>query len=118
MTVQECYKAMNADYEGVLRRLANEDRVKRFLLKFPNDESYKALNNAMEAKDCEAAFRASHTLKGICLNLAITALGDSSSVLTEALRGGQWNEDAEALFEKVREDYNRTIMAIKVLANS
>ena len=35
MTVKECYEAIGADYEEVLRRLANEERVARFLLKFP-----------------------------------------------------------------------------------
>jgi len=32
MTVRECYEEMGADYEEVLRRLANEERVARFLL--------------------------------------------------------------------------------------
>ena len=35
MTVKDCYEAIGADYQEVLRRLANEERVKRFLLKFP-----------------------------------------------------------------------------------
>ena len=43
MTVRECYEAMGADYEEVLRRLANEERVARFLLKFSSDESFAGL---------------------------------------------------------------------------
>ena len=67
MTVKECYEAIGADYEEVLRRLANEERVARFLLKFPGDESFAGLVKAVEESDYEAAFRAAHTLKGICL---------------------------------------------------
>ena len=57
MTVKECYEAIGADYEEVLRRLANEERVARFLLKFPGDESFAGLVKAVEESDYEAAFR-------------------------------------------------------------
>ena len=48
MTVRECYEEMGADYEEVLRRLANEERVARFLLKFSSDESFDGLVKAVE----------------------------------------------------------------------
>ena len=51
MTVKECYEAIGADYEEVLRRLANEERVARFLLKFPGDESFAGLVKAVEESD-------------------------------------------------------------------
>lgn len=115
MTVKECYEAIGADYAGVLRRLANEDRVERFLLKFPKDGSYEELVRAMDSKDYQAAFRAVHTLKGICLNLSLTTLAESSSNLTEALRDGVWSEEAMPLYEKVKADYDDTIRTIQTL---
>ena len=111
MTVRECYEEMGADYEEVLRRLANEERVARFLLKFSSDESFD------EESDYEVAFRAAHTLKGICLNLSITRLAESSSALTESLRAGGWSEEAGPLFERVKDDYSQTIQAIQRLKN-
>ena len=117
MTVRECYEEMGADYEEVLRRLANEERVARFLLKFSCDESFDGLVKAVEESDYEVAFRAAHTLKGICLNLSITRLAESSSALTESLRAGGWSEEAGPLFERVKDDYSQTIQAIQRLKN-
>ena len=117
MTVRECYEEMGADYEEVLRRLANEERVARFLLKFSSDESFDGLVKAVEESDYEVAFRAAHTLKGICLNLSITRLAESSSALTESLRAGGWSEEAGPLFERVKDDYSQTIQEIKKLEN-
>ena len=109
MTVKECYEAIGADYEEVLRRLANEERVARFLLKFPGDESFAGLVKAVEESDYEA--------KGICLNLSITRLAESSSALTESLRAGGWSEEAGPLFERVKDDYSHTVQAIQMLKN-
>ena len=62
MTVKDCYEAIGADYQEVLRRLANEERVKRFLLKFPGDDSFSGLVKAVEEGDYETAFRAEGNL--------------------------------------------------------
>lgn len=118
MTVRECYEEMGADYNEVLRRLANEARVERFLRKFPEDKSYLEFIQAMNEKDYSAAFRSMHTLKGICLNLSIKQLAESSSALTEALREGQWKDEIDPLFERVRNDYNNTVQAIEMLKNT
>ena len=48
MTIEECYTNMGADYGDVLRRLGNEDRVKRFLGKIPEDTSFSLLCEAYE----------------------------------------------------------------------
>ena len=66
----------------------------------------------MEAEDYAEAFRAAHTIKGVCQNLSFLALGDSSSELCEALRGGHTPE-ADSLVKRTREDYQRTIQAIR-----
>lgn len=118
MTVRDCYEVIGADYQEVLRRLANEERVKCFLLKFPGDESFSKLVKAVEASDYEAAFRAAHTLKGICLSLSITRLAESSCALTESLRDGGWKEASGPLFEQVKEEYPQTVHAIQMLENN
>ena len=68
----------------------------------------------MEEKNYEEAFRASHTIKGICQNLGFTKLGNSSSVLTDKLRDGG-SEEADALLTQVKEDYQQTVEALQAL---
>lgn len=114
MTVKECYAALEGDYDEVIGRLMSEERIQRFALKFLADSSYEFLRTSLAEKDTETAFRAAHTLKGVCQNLSFTKLYLSSSNATEALRGGDI-ASAETLFEQVTADYNQTISALKVL---
>ena len=114
MSLQECYSSIGGDYEGDMSRLRSEKMVRKFVLKFLNDKSYEMLVQAMKDQNHEEAFRASHTIKGICQNLGFTKLGDSSSRLTDTLRNG-WSDDAEVLMSQVTEDYEATAGAIRIL---
>ena len=117
MTLQECYAAMGGDYEGVMGRLRSERMVQKFVLKFLADGSYDLLLSSAAAADWQEAFRAAHTIKGVCQNLGFTALMSSSSRLTEALRSGVTPE-APALAKEVAADYERTAAALKELQAS
>ena len=75
MTIQECYQAMDADFEEVLGRLRSERLIQKFMLKFPDDGSYALLCESMDSGNLDDAFRASHTIKGVCQNLGFTRLG-------------------------------------------
>lgn len=112
MTVRECYEQMGADFDNVLDRLGNEQMVQRFALKFLNDTSYQTLEETLKEKNVEQAFRAAHTLKGVCLNLGFDNLVTVSSELTERLRAGEL-DGTEELFEKVKEQYEITVKAIR-----
>ena len=112
MTLQECYAALEGDYAGVTSRLPSEKFVQKFVLKFVNDGSYDLLLRSMEAEDYAEAFRAAHTIKGVCQNLDFTRLYRSSSELSEALRDG-FSPEAPALVERVKADYQQTIEAIR-----
>lgn len=112
MTLQECYHAIGGDYMDVVARLMNDRIVQKFLLKFLDDGSYDTLVRSMEEEDYETAFRAAHTIKGVCQNLGITRLGESSSRLTEALRNGK-SQGCEAFLEQVKEDYDQTVQVIR-----
>ena len=114
MTLKECYMALGGDYDEVLARLRSEKMVQKFVLKFLNDKSYELLETSMETKNYEEAFRAAHTIKGVCQNLSFTKLYESSSRLTENLRSG-YGEKSDSLVSQVAEDYKQTITAIKVL---
>jgi len=117
MTIQECYAAFGGDYQDVMARLMTEDRVQRFVLRFLSDKSYDDLCAAMDAGDIETAFRAAHTLKGVCQNLSFTQLYESSHAMTELLRGGDLS-GAQQLQQRVAADYGQTRDAIQALQNS
>ena len=114
MTVQECYESIGADFEGVLGRMGSEAMVKRFALKFPDDPCYGNLVKAVEEQNAEEAFRAAHTLKGICLNLGLDRLYEVSACLTEKLRGRAFDGYEEA-YEKVQQEYHNTVDAIRTM---
>ena len=112
MTLQECYAAMGGNYEDVIGRLRSERLVQKFVLKFLTDGSFDLLCRSMEEKNYEEAFRAAHTIKGVCQNLSITRLQDSSSRLCESLRGG-YTPEADALARETAADYQETVAAIR-----
>ena len=112
MTLNECYAAMGGDYDEVMGRLRSERLVQKFVLKFLSDGSYNLLCSALEKGETEEAFRASHTIKGVCSNLAFNRLLASSSALTEVLRGGGGPE-VQGLFDQVKQDYETTVQAIR-----
>ena len=112
MTLQECYAALEGDYAGVTGRLPSERMVQKFVLKFLNDGSYDLLVRSMEEENYAEAFRAAHTIKGVCQNLDFTKLYASSHRLSEALRSG-FTPEAPALAEQVGADYRQTVEAIR-----
>ena len=115
MTLKECYEALDGDYEGVVARFRGEALVMRFALRFLEDGSYRLLQDSLAGGDYETAFRAAHTLKGVCQNLGFTRLYESSSALTEALRGGVWSEAAAERVAPVERDYRITADAVEAL---
>lgn len=105
MTLSEFYSRVGGDYKEVTRRIGNEILVERFLIKFLQDPSFVQLTVALEEKDVQSAFRAVHTLKGVCLNLGLTDLFEVSSALTEKLRGMDMS-GYEPYFEEVQRVYH------------
>ena len=112
MKIRECYEQMGADYDNVLSRLGSDAMVERFALKFLQEKTFDNLKEAIEKKDAEEAFRAAHTLKGICLNLGFDNLFTVSSELTEKLRP-RTLEGSEELLQKVQEQYDITVQALQ-----
>lgn len=112
MTLQECYAALDGDYADVLGRLRSERLIQKFVLKFLDDTSMDLLCRALEEGDCESAFRAAHTIKGMCMNLGFARMAESSGKMTEMLRAGDLN-GGRALLEGVRADHARTVDAIR-----
>ena len=110
MTLKECYAAMGGDYEDAIGRLRSERLLQKFVLKFLDDGNYALLCTSIENGSLEEAFRASHTIKGMCQNLSFVTLGASASELTEALRAGR--TDTDGLLAQVKADYAKVESAI------
>ena len=120
MTIQECYQRLGGDFEQVQKRLPSVSLVKRFITKFLDDGSFSELCRAMEMAQPAEAFRAAHTLKGVCANLAFSRLLTSADQLTELLRPmtDVIPEEAAPLLEEVRQDYELTVSAIRAYLDS
>lgn len=112
MTLEECYDAIGGNYSDVVNRFGKEQLVLKYIYKFLDDESYNLLVQSLDNKDFEEAFRMAHTLKGICQNLSLTRLYDSSSLLTEELRGKCGNNYL-FYFNKLKSDYEEIIKIIR-----
>ena len=114
MTLKEAYESVESNYDNVLKRLGSEGMIKRFAVKFIDDPTFGELKNALAAGDGESAFRAAHTMKGICLNLGFDKLYEVSAALTEQLRGYEIT-GSEAVYQQVVEQYDRLMAAIKAI---
>ena len=114
MDIEECYEQLGGNYADVSTRLPSRGLIEKFIGKFLEDKSFDTLCQQFECGNREEAFRAVHTLKGICANLSFSRLLDSTVRLTEELRPNTSaiSDKAIALFEDVRRDYEITVDAI------
>ena len=62
MNLEECYEAIDSDYDDVMRRLGSETLVRKFVLKFLDDTSFQFLKEGVDYEDAEVSFRGAHTL--------------------------------------------------------
>ncbi len=115
MNLQTFYSSVGGNYDGIIRQLKTEERITKYLRMFLADPSFSQLTDSFSAQDCATAFRAAHTLKGVCLNLGIADLQFSASQLTENLRKGSFDADSAGLLDKVRSDYDTVISLLKEL---
>ncbi len=86
MTIREFYDLTGGDYEGILERFLDDSRILKFVKMFKDDPSFEELEMALAQEKADKAFRAAHTLKGVCLNLGFERLFDYTKDVTEALR--------------------------------
>ena len=113
MTIRECYEQMGQDYHEVVERLGTEAMLKKFVFRFLDEPSFDTLEKELAEGDVSQAFRAAHTLKGICLNLGFSRLYEKSAALTEYLRDRSDVEGADALFQEVKAVYDTLTAQIR-----
>ena len=113
MTVKNCYNGIG-DYEKVSACFHGDDRIKRFLGLFLQDDNYQKLEKALAEDDVDTAFIAAHTLKGVCQNLCLISLLEVDIEVTEALRAKNLKL-AKDNFPKVQEEYKKAFDRISQL---
>ena len=107
--LREIYDIAGSDAEKVLARFGgNEEMLKHFLCLFAQDSSFSDLQAALAAGNTEEAFRAVHTLKGICANLGFERLYEKASTMTEFLRRGELDK-AAPLFTGLEDEYAKVL---------
>ena len=111
--LERFYSAIGSNANPVIERFGgNAEITKRFIKKFAAEESYENLKKALASNEAEEAFRAAHTLKGICLNLGFAQLTEDVVNITEILRSGKL-EGTDKLFSKIQTTYENTVATIK-----
>ena len=96
MNLKELYACCGGDFDTVMDIWRSDERVARFLGRFLEDGSY-------------ANF---HTLKGVCLNLCLTRLSESSATGTDALRSGE-DHTTPAMLARFDADYAQVTQSIR-----
>lgn len=101
------------DVDAALERLmGNEALLERLLKKFLLDDNFAKLEAAVSAGDSEAAVLASHTLKGVCGNLAMTLLFDLLTGQVAAFRANDWLGAAQRMPD-ISDAYWKIALAIQ-----
>ena len=86
MTIKELYESINGDYNKAVSIMMNDSFISRMLIEFSKTELINELIEAYQNKDFKTVFEKSHSLKGICGNLALSPLYKLSSIITEKTR--------------------------------
>ncbi len=108
MTVREFYNAINADYDAVISRMVNETLIMKYLRKFPSDPNFAQLQQAVKEENYDTAYRAVHTLKGLCLSLGFESMSTPVIALNDDLRAGR-TQQAEAYIADITPLYNEIV---------
>lgn len=118
MTLKEFYISVGGSYDDVMNRLRMEKLVYKFLFKFPAATDYADLVNAVNSAAWPEAFRFSHNLKGVGLNLSLDKMAQAASVLCEEIRNGPPSVDVTPMMSAITEEYDHVISQISILKQS
>ena len=112
LNLEQFYAAVGGNAaENISRLGGNRTLLELLLSKFPKDDSFRTLSEAIDGSKTEEAFRAAHTLKGVSANLGIQSLFIKASEVTEYLRGGNL-EAARTRMPDLTGEYDRVCTLI------
>ncbi len=112
-STRERLEKAGIDVSDALERfMGNDMLLERYLKKFLNNPNLEVLTTAIAAGEHEAALNASHALKGVCGNLAMTELFDLLTAQVAAFRQNNW-KDAVELMPEISKRYTIILAAIR-----
>lgn len=112
MTIIEFYEKIGGDYNNIKSRLMDDNIIKKFVLKFMNENTYNELMSAVEENNIEETILASHKLKGVTANLSFDRLCGALTELLIQLRDEKRQEIDKTLVEQITRYYNEIIELI------
>lgn len=116
MDYKDFFEKVGGDYDEVMSRLMKEERIGKYLARFPESADYAETKTALAEENWENAFRGTHTLKGVAANLGLENFRKASSELCETMRPGvKPTVDITGLVEKFDEEYKAALDAIAEL---
>ena len=104
MELEEFYKQVGGNFEDVKRRLFSEEFIRKFVLKFKDDETFDNLIDAFNKVDYKEAFRFDDLYQASC-NLT-ECLREKENLNDEEL------EEAGKLLQIVKDNYQKIIELI------
>lgn len=111
--VKRKLEAAGVDVGSAMERfMGNDILFVKYAKKFLDDKNYGQILEAIEEKNLEKAFAASHTLKGVSANLSFMALAESISNQVEYFRAGDW-DNGVACMPDVTGEYEKIITVLK-----
>lgn len=112
MNLREFYDKVGGNYDDAMGRLLTEKRIVKYLRKLPDTGDAENMNAAFAAGNWEDAFRFSHNVKGVSLNLSLTSLAETAAVLCDTVRHGAPRMDFSGLLAVVNEKYAMIVKMI------
>ncbi len=98
--------AQGIDYEeGLNRFCGNAELYETFLKKFPKDETFRQLKDAMQQEDYKEAFNAAHTINGVAGNLSLSCFYHKVVPFVDLLRNGSNIPKAKETFPEIEHEY-------------
>ena len=105
MITIESLKAYGADVEeGLARCLNKEDFYAKCYKKFLDDPAFSGLDEALQKKDADTAFRHAHTLKGLAANMGLTPIHDLAVKIVEPLRAGMYSDELVEIYQQIMKE--------------
>ena len=106
-------EGLGVDFVPTMERFVdNEGLYLKCLDKLLADKNYGMLLEAIRDGDVNAAFEASHALKGVSANLGLDRLYRELKIIVEVFRSGSLDYDPEN-FERLKAVYEETTATIK-----
>lgn len=105
----ELLNNMGIDPDETIRRFCqNEELLKKYLIKFADEDTFWKLKKSLENKDYAQTEMEAHTLKGVSANLGMEVLSSCCADIVSAVRNKEY-EKLDDMFQKVEKEHERLL---------